>query len=101
MSQQFQPVTILRALAESAIPEAGIKQGDTVYLARDTSVTSTDRFFVVKWERVRWVCSCGKRACDHQRQVNTFVFERIQKERTTNDPEELTAHLRDEFRIES
>src|SRR5258708_10111132 len=97
MSQQFQPVTILRVLAESAIPEAGIKQGDTVYLARDTSVTSTDRFFVVKWERVRWVCSCGKRACDHQRQVNTFVFWRLQTGRITTDPENFTAHLRHEF----
>ena len=72
----FQPVTIVRAKAKTDLPEVGIKQGDIFYLARDEQSQS---FRAVKWDRVRWVCSCGQGACTHKLAVNDFVFEQSQK----------------------
>jgi len=70
---------ILKARAESDLPEIGVHAGDIVYLARDTetSVQAT-RFRVVKWHIDRWICSCGQGRCEHKFVVNEFVFAQSQ-----------------------
>ena len=88
----FQAVTILRGIASVDIAEIGVKQGDRVYLARDGE---TNSFCVVRWERTRWVCSCGRGACEHKLRVNTFVFEESQKCRVPDD--ESVAHMTGSF----
>jgi hypothetical protein len=89
-----QAVTILRGIAGADMEQFGLKQGDHFYMARDKG---TDTFRVVKWDRVRWVCSCGQGKCDHKFQVNEFLTQEfIQSRMTTGD--DLAAHLDDERR---
>jgi hypothetical protein len=87
----FQVVTIVRATAHTDLPELGIKQGDTFYLAHNGQ---PQNFRVVKWDRVRWVCSCGKGACEHKLAVNELVLKELQKCQITGD--DLVAHVEDE-----
>ncbi len=82
-TQEFQPVMILRARASADIPAVGLKAGESFYLARDG-----EHYRAVKWDRVRWVCSCGQGACEHKLAVNEFVFEQSQQSRTNH-----TGHL--------
>jgi hypothetical protein len=89
----MQVVSILRATAGADMPEVYLKAGDTFYMARDGESTS---FRVVKWDRVRWVCSCGQGKCDHKLMVNDFLTEEFQKRLATED--DLGAHIEDELR---
>lgn len=94
----MQEVTILRAQATTDMPEIGIKHGDIFYITGDGQDGSPSaRFRIVKWERIRWVCSCGKGACEHKLMVNTFVFELSQKRSITRD--DLVPYVEDELRI--
>jgi len=69
------------------------KQGDTFYLAYDGE---RPRFHLVKWEHVRWVCSCGKGKCEHKFLVNELVFAESQQRRATD--EDLIPHVEDDLR---
>ena len=89
----FAAVTILRGIASVDFPEIGVKQGDRVYLARHAQ---TNSFCVVRWQRTRWVCSCGRSACEHKLSVNSFVFEESQRRRVPGG--ESVAHVTDELR---
>ncbi len=77
MQNDVPRVTIVHARVSGDLPEAGIKQDAIVYLAWDWAAR---RFFVVQWNRVRWVCSCGTLACAHKLAANTYVFELSVKE---------------------
>jgi hypothetical protein len=77
MPNHTQPVTILPVTARTDFLESGIKQGTTLYLAWDWSAR---RFYVVQWDRIRWLCSCGTSACLHRLAVNIYVFELSQKD---------------------
>ena len=67
---------ILRATARTDVPEIGIKQADTFYLVYDSRRRCCH---LVKWEQVRWVCSCGKGKCEHKFRVSEFVFAESQQ----------------------
>lgn len=73
MQQGIQAVIVIQAIAGDDLPDAGMKVGTTIYLAWDRQ---TRRFFVVQWDRIRWVCSCGRPGCAHRLATNTYVFER-------------------------
>lgn len=80
MSNDQPRVSIVPATANTDLLEGGIKQGAIIYLAWDWTAR---RFFVVQWNRVRWVCSCGTSACAHRLAANTYVFELSFKDRAT------------------
>ncbi len=92
----FRSVTILRAIASEDIPEVEVKRGDQIYLARDTDTTDKGRFFVVRWKRIRWICSCGQGKCNHKLMVNDFLTEEFQKRLATED--DLGAHIENGLR---
>jgi hypothetical protein len=79
MPNDQQCVSIVPATANTDLLEAGIKKGAIIYLSWDRAAR---RFFVVQWDRVRWVCSCGTPACTHRLAANTYVFELSLKDRT-------------------
>jgi hypothetical protein len=77
MRQDFQNVTIIPARACGSSLDAGIKDQEKLYLAWDQR---SHRLFVVQWDRVRWVCSCGGGICEHKMRVNDFLVEEFQKQ---------------------
>jgi len=86
MSNDQQRVSIVPATANIDLLEGGIKQGSVIYLAWDWMAR---RFFVVQWNRVRWVCSCGTPACAHRLAANTYVFELSCKKRAVTPEHSL------------
>ncbi len=90
MQQEVRITNILRAVAGADMPEAHIKEGGRFYMVRDAEIGA---FRVVKWDRVRWLCSCGKGPCEHKRYVNDFLTEEFVKSRATGD--DLAAHVED------
>jgi hypothetical protein len=72
MQSEIQKVTIMHTIVCGDLPEAGIKEHQRLYLAWDQQAR---RLFVVQWDRVRWMCSCGKARCIHRLAANTYLFE--------------------------
>lgn len=67
-------ITPARACADCE--QAGIKAGGIVYLAWDQDAGC---FYVVQWNRTRWLCSCGKGGCRHRLAANQYVFDVTQR----------------------
>jgi hypothetical protein len=76
MQQDTQDIAIIPARACGRLLEAGVKDQEKFYLAWDQQAR---RLFVVQWDRVRWVCSCGRNGCAHRLATNTYLFELSQK----------------------
>ncbi len=70
--------TVVRAIAGDDMPEVGISRDESIYV---TWESATRELCIVRWDRLRWMCSCGKRACEHKRAVNEFVFQAAQKQK--------------------
>jgi hypothetical protein len=78
----FPPLTVVRLTASDELLTAGITRGKAFYLVHDEPA---QRFHVVWWDRVHWLCSCDKGACVHKLAVNEFVFEESQQRRIAGD----------------
>jgi hypothetical protein len=57
---------------------------------------ASQRFSVVWWERLRWHCSCKKKApCTHTQAVNVFLLAASQQHQISDD--DLEVHIEDDL----
>lgn len=78
LSASGQAISVVLAIAGDDMPEAGISRGESMYVAWESA---TGAFCIVRWDRERWRCSCGKGECEHRLAVNEFVFQATQKQK--------------------
>ncbi len=79
---------ILRERTYVDMPEVNVKQGEWFYLVYDGKQGA---FWVVRWDRVKWRCSCKKSRCEHCLMVNTFLTEKFMKDHCPVDHQAVQA----------
>ncbi len=90
------PLTIVPLKIADILLGAGVPQGGPFYLVYDLA---SQRFSVVWWERLRWHCSCKKKApCSHTQAVNAFLLAASQQHQISDD--DLEAHIEDDLGLD-
>jgi hypothetical protein len=74
MQEALPPISIMRAVATTALPALGITQGKSFYLVHERA---SGRFEIVTWDRVHWLCSCGCGSCPHKLAVNDLLVQEV------------------------
>ena len=82
---------IIPVLALADNPVLAIRKNHTLYLVRLGDHNSS--FHLVRWDRVQWICTCGRGRCGHKLAVNDMLVAESQAARMTGD--DLDAHVQD------
>jgi hypothetical protein len=90
MSNEAQPA-IISVIALADHPVLSIRKNHTLYLVRNGDHNSS--FHVVRWDRVQWICTCGRGRCGHKTAVNDLLVAESREARASSD--DLAPHVQD------